>query len=98
VVSRRPLERKDTSDIRKGQGDMHSVQEGAANGHVRAVFLRDFNMKDWDALNAIISDPKVTRFMHFASWDEMKRREWFAQLVWDGGNQKREGYNYVVRI
>lgn len=62
------------------------------------LFLRDFSMKDWDALNAIISDPEVTRFMHFASWDEVKRREWFTRLVQDMGNQKREGYNWAITL
>jgi len=60
------------------------------------LFLRDFSMKDWDALNAIISDPEVTRFMHFASWEEVKRREWFTRLVQDVGNQKR--YNWAVTL
>ncbi len=27
------------------------------------LFLRDFSIKDWDALNAIISDPEVTHYM-----------------------------------
>jgi ribosomal-protein-alanine N-acetyltransferase len=58
--------------------------------------LRGFSMKDWDALNAIISDPEVTRFMHFASWDEEKRREWFTRLVQDVGNQKR--YNWAITL
>ena len=30
------------------------------------LILRDFLRQDWDALNAILSDPQVTRFMHFA--------------------------------
>jgi RimJ/RimL family protein N-acetyltransferase len=30
------------------------------------LILRDFLLEDWDALNAILSDPQVTRFMHFA--------------------------------
>lgn len=62
------------------------------------LFLRDFNTKDWDALNAITSDPQVTRFMHFASWDEVKRREWFARIVQDVGNQKRGGDNRAITL
>ncbi len=30
------------------------------------LILRDFVLSDWDALNALLSDPSVTRFMHFA--------------------------------
>jgi len=62
------------------------------------LILRSFNMKDWDALHAIVSDPEVTRFMHFASWDEAKRREWFARLVQDVGNQKQRGYNRAITL
>jgi ribosomal-protein-alanine N-acetyltransferase len=45
------------------------------------LILRDFVLSDWDALNAFLSDPSVTRFMHFASWDEGKRREWLTWLI-----------------
>jgi ribosomal-protein-alanine N-acetyltransferase len=62
------------------------------------LILRDFDVKDWDVLNAIVSDPEVTRFMHFASWDEVKRREWFARLVQDAGKQAREGYNWAITL
>jgi RimJ/RimL family protein N-acetyltransferase len=44
------------------------------------LVLRDFALRDWDTLNDFMSDPAVTRFMHFASWDEEKRRSWFASL------------------
>ena len=45
------------------------------------LILRDFLRQDWDTLNAILSDPQVTRFMQFASWDEAERREWFEWLL-----------------
>lgn len=38
------------------------------------LVLRDFAMADWDALSTILSDPLVTHYMHFASWDEEQRR------------------------
>ncbi|MBA2682812.1 MAG: GNAT family N-acetyltransferase [Ktedonobacteraceae bacterium] len=59
--------------------------------------LRGFSTQDWDALSAIISDPEVTRFMHFAAWDEAKRREWFTRLVQDGENQKRSNWAITLR-
>ena len=31
------------------------------------LILRDFVLSDWEALNSFLSDPAVTRFMHFAS-------------------------------
>lgn len=62
------------------------------------LFLRGFNMKDWDALNAIISDSEVTRFMHFSSWNEVKRREWLTWLVQDVYNQERDMYNWAITL
>jgi len=40
------------------------------------LFLRGFNLKDWDALNAIISDPEVTRFMHTSYYCRMRNAEY----------------------
>ena len=45
------------------------------------LILRDFAMSDWDVLNAIVADPAVTRHMHFATWDEVKRRQWLTRMV-----------------
>jgi len=45
------------------------------------LLLRDFAPRDWEALDAIVSDPAVTRYMHFARWDEQKRRQWHARMV-----------------
>jgi len=45
------------------------------------LILRDFVLSDWEALNAIVSDPAVTRYMHFASWDEDKQRQWLTRMV-----------------
>ena len=53
------------------------------------LVLRDFVLADWDALNTILSDPLVTRYMHFASWDENRRRTWLAQIVQEAQNPHR---------
>ena len=62
------------------------------------LILRDFVLSDWDALNAFLSDPSVIRFMHFASWDEGKRREWFARLVQDASNPHQDTYNWAITL
>ena len=62
------------------------------------LILRDFVLSDWDALNALLSDPSVTRFMHFASWDEGKRRGWLASLVQDASNPHRDAYNWAMTL
>ena len=62
------------------------------------LLLRDFALTDWEALNAILSDPQVTRFMHFASWDELKRRAWLTWLVQDTSNPHRDAYNWAITL
>jgi [ribosomal protein S5]-alanine N-acetyltransferase len=62
------------------------------------LILRDFLLEDWDALNAILSDPQVTRFMHFASWDEAERREWFEWLLQNASSQERDAYIWAVTL
>ncbi len=62
------------------------------------LILRDFLPEDWDAVNAILSDPEVTYFMHFASWNEAERREWFAWLLQNASNQERDAYIWAVTL
>ncbi|HEU5344820.1 MAG TPA: GNAT family N-acetyltransferase [Ktedonobacterales bacterium] len=45
------------------------------------LLLREFAPSDWDALNAIVTEPAVTRYTHFGGWDERKRRAWLALMI-----------------
>ncbi len=62
------------------------------------LILRDFVPSDWDALNTFLSDPSVTRFMHFSSWDEQMRREWLASLVKRAENPQRDAYDWAITL
>jgi len=62
------------------------------------LILRDCVLSDWHALNAFLSNPAVTRSMHFASWDEQKRREWLTQLVQEASDPQREAYNWAMMV
>src|SRR5438874_5773813 len=62
------------------------------------LILRDFVLTDWDALNTFLSDPSVTRFTHFASWDEGKRHQWLASLVQDASNPHRDTCNWAMTL
>src|SRR6185437_9653916 len=62
------------------------------------LILRDFVMGDWDALNDFLSDPSVTRFMHFASWDEDRRREWLTRLVQKASDPQRDAYDWAITL
>src|SRR6266571_3565508 len=58
------------------------------------LVLRKFALTDWDALNTMLSDPFVTRYMHFASWSEEQRRTWLAQIVQEA--QENVGMHFIV--
>jgi ribosomal-protein-alanine N-acetyltransferase len=62
------------------------------------LLLRDFVLGDWDALNAFLSDPAVTHFMHFASWDEGKRRAWLTWLVQEASNPHRDADTWAMTL
>ena len=64
----------------------------------KRLILRDFVLSDWDALNAFLSDPSVTRYMHFASWDEAKRREWLQLLVKRASDPDRDKYDWAITV
>ena len=60
--------------------------------------LRDFTLADWDAINAIVTNPAVTRYMHFAHWDEAKRRAWLSQMVAEARDPDRCGYSRAITV
>lgn len=45
------------------------------------LVLRQFAPSDWDAVNTMMSDAETSRFMHFATWTEDQRRQWFNGCV-----------------
>lgn len=43
--------------------------------------LRPFAPGDWPAVNAMLSNPEATRYMHFAHWTDEQRRRWFDRCI-----------------
>ena len=62
------------------------------------LFLRDVALSDWEALNALVSDPAVMRFMHFAAWDEAKRRQWLARMAQDAADHHPRQDNWAITL
>jgi len=62
------------------------------------LVLRDFVSTDWDTINAILSDPEVTRYMHFANWTEEKRREWFEWCIDNSHQPDPDVYNWAISL
>jgi len=64
----------------------------------KRLILRNFVPSDWDALNAFLSDPAVTRYMHFSSWDDEMRHQWFTSLVKLASNPHRDAYDWAITL
>lgn len=60
------------------------------------LILRDFSLADWVALNEVLSDPEVTRYMHFAAWTEEQRRAWLHWCVTNSRQSTPDAYNWAV--
>lgn len=69
-----------------------------ATVETKRLTLRDFAMSDWEVLNAIVSDPDVTRYMHFATWDEGKRRQWLTRMVQDTASPHPWHDNWAITL
>jgi RimJ/RimL family protein N-acetyltransferase len=62
------------------------------------LILRDFALSDWEALNALVSEPAVTRFMHFASWNEEKRHQWLMRMVQEASTPHPDTDNWAITL
>jgi [ribosomal protein S5]-alanine N-acetyltransferase len=62
------------------------------------LLLRDFSPRDWEAITTILSDPEVTRYMHFASWNEEKRRAWFDWCIGNSRQPNPDVYNWAISL
>ena len=60
------------------------------------LVLRPFAPGDWDAVDAMLSDPLATRYMHFARWTEDRRREWFDWCVASALHPDGDTYNWAI--
>jgi RimJ/RimL family protein N-acetyltransferase len=60
------------------------------------LLLRDPLPEDWEALNQLLTDPRVVRYMHFAAWSEQQRRDWFAWCVSNAQVAQPDAYNWII--
>ncbi len=58
--------------------------------------LRPFAPEDWAALNAMLSDTKAMEHMHFTSWNDNQRREWFDVCVSRVGQSNNDALEWVI--
>jgi RimJ/RimL family protein N-acetyltransferase len=60
------------------------------------LLLRDFIAADWEAVNTMLSDPEVTRYMHFAGWTADRRRDWFLWCLNNSQSPAPDVYNWAI--
>jgi [ribosomal protein S5]-alanine N-acetyltransferase len=79
-------------------GDDMVVHKGSAPATIESsrLALRDFIPDDQPAVIGLVSDPEVTRHMHFASWNDDKRLQWFVWCLENNERTPRDAYNWAI--
>jgi ribosomal-protein-alanine N-acetyltransferase len=60
------------------------------------LILRPLNAGDWSAVNAILTDPETTRYMHFGQWTVAQRRSWFDTSVDAAGKPIVDSIQWII--
>jgi RimJ/RimL family protein N-acetyltransferase len=60
------------------------------------LVIRDFDVTDWTAINTILADSSVTEHMHYATWTEAQRREWFDWCLTNNHEPQPDVYNWAI--
>jgi ribosomal-protein-alanine N-acetyltransferase len=60
------------------------------------LILRQFAPGDWDAVNAMLSDPVITRYMHFATWTDDQRRRWLDWCIANAQRPDADAINWAI--
>jgi RimJ/RimL family protein N-acetyltransferase len=60
------------------------------------LILRAFAPDDWDAINAMLSDTEAMEHMHFKSWNDEQRRQWFDECVAVGERSSPNGMGWAI--
>jgi ribosomal-protein-alanine N-acetyltransferase len=60
------------------------------------LVLRPFAAGDWEVVNAMLSDPVITRYMHFVTWTLDQRRQWFEWCVTSAQQPDLDALNWVI--
>lgn len=63
----------------------------------KRLLIREVQDSDWAALNQIISDPEVRRYMHIGAWETPEgRRGWFEWCIANQMDRQGGNYNWVI--
>lgn len=62
------------------------------------LILRNYVPADWASVDDFLSDPLVTRYMHFSSWTPAQRRQWFSWCIRDSRRADRDADNWAISL
>ena len=62
------------------------------------LILRDMVRGDWPAIQALLTDREVTRYMHFGAWTDPRRREWFAWCIANSREAHPDADNWAITL
>ncbi len=74
------------------------------NNRVRLVIsttrliLREFVPTDWEAVSSFLSDPDVTRYMHFSHYSRSDLRDWFDWCIENSQREQHAAYNWAITL
>ena len=83
------------------------ASEPGGSGHATQVtprlqtdrlFLRAFRPRDWEAMDAMLSDLTNTRWMHFSKWTGDNRREWFESCLANATRADADALNWAITL
>jgi ribosomal-protein-alanine N-acetyltransferase len=60
------------------------------------LLLRDFVEVDWESVYTFLTDPEVTRYMHFASYSEADLWKWFTWCLDNSQQVHPDAYNWAI--
>jgi len=58
--------------------------------------LRAFAARDRDALIAMLADTDAMQHMHFATWNDAQRQQWFERCLGSGQEDHPDGMNWAI--
>jgi ribosomal-protein-alanine N-acetyltransferase len=64
----------------------------------RQLMLRPLAPADWDVVHALLSDAANIEHMHFSTWTEQKRREWFEWCLANDEQADADAINWAITL
>jgi len=58
----------------------------------------EFTPSDWEEIKALLSNPEVIRYLHFAHWTETQLRAWFDRCIENSAQSTHAAYDFAIHL